>query len=497
MERMSAPLTEVVTILLDSHQKANGRVLKIPMGDVATAMLDCITALHEQGYVFVDVKTENFMLSGTSAASSKKIKKASNNSVGERVRLIDFGLVEMNNDMSSSKHRENAHPDAPLVGTPTYASLNVMGGHTASRRDDLESLGYVLSELVLMLAGKKRNGHNVLPWSNATSDDELHRMKAQEMDKNKRSRSKLFTGFKSAGVDATMGNYFAAVRSLKYAEKPDYQNLRNCLKNLTVTVESGAKKATTNTTKAANTRREFDSSDDDVSFVDENVENRKSTGKKKTSSTASKKSPKKPASRRARRKHDDSDDDSIEVVEAGKKQKVSVGSESVVRRSARSHKNPNKTRDMGTQTDEMEVVDVESTGDENTMEWEAIDSDGSSDVDVKGILKLDVIEGPHTGQEVTFGGDLPDTLLIGGDPASRAMKDATKFALSEDDAASDVLAKLVLTSKKNMHSVRVTEMSSSNGVLVKGSSLPKGKGRQAFVGDTIKIGVSLLQIRKV
>jgi len=480
MERMAAPLSEVVPLLLESHRKTKG-VTKIPMGDVACALLNCIRAMHENGNLFIDVKPENFMLSGTSAASSKRSKKTLTD-VSQRVRLIDFGLVEMYGDMSCSKHRENTHPDAALVGTPTYASLNIMSGHTASRRDDLEALGYVISELILMLVSsggkrKKKDG-DILPWGHAVSDDELYKIKLQEMDKSKRSKSKLFAGLKAAGADTVMGNYFTEVRALKYSETPDYDSLRCYLKKLIVTVES----------------------------------NGVTSGAKKASSGSPKKPTKPPARRKgARRKHTDSDSDGcIEVVDenvencqvSSKRPKVSVGREGVVR-STRSTRSVRKTHEMSTQTDELEVIDVDSSDGEDAeeMEWEAVPSDENIDpadngAEGIGILKLDVIEGPHRGQVVYFGGDHPDTILVGRDPESRAVKDSTKFALSEDDSASTLHAKLVINSKRNVHSVRVSDMSSSNGTFINGNSLPKGKGRQAFVGDKIKVGESLFQIRK-
>ena len=189
---MAAPLHEVIPILLDSHNnnnnsKAKGKgVTKIPMGDVAVAMLNCIECMHNNGNLFNDVKPENFMLAEPS--TSKKSNKASSSSssdVSQRVRLIDFGLIERYGDMSTSKIRENAFPNAPLVGTPTYASLFVHSGNTASRRDDLEALGYVIAELILMLVGsgggngsstnkkgkkKKDDDNSILPWGHATSD---------------------------------------------------------------------------------------------------------------------------------------------------------------------------------------------------------------------------------------------------------------------------------------------------------------------------------------
>ncbi|KAL7530957.1 hypothetical protein ACHAXR_003768 [Thalassiosira sp. AJA248-18] len=471
MERMAAPLSEVIPILLDSHGKGK----KIPMGDVAVAMLDCIQAMHENGNLFIDVKPENFMLSSTAAASSKRSKKTSND-VSQRVRLIDFGLVERWSDMSCSKHRENVE-GAALVGTPAYASLNVMSGHTVSRRDDLEALGYVVAELILMLVSsgtkRKTKDANVLPWSHAVSDDELYQIKLQEMDKSKRSKSQFFSGLKAGGADAVMGNYFSSVRGLGYSEKPDYDSLRCYLKKLIITV-AGA------------------------------------SGGSKQASSSPKKATKLPARRRStRRKHEEEDDDSIEMIDenvenhtsSGKKQKVSVAKESVPRRSIRSTRNSSKTREIGTQTDEMDVINVDSSDDEeDTMDWEHLENNEPAGTDAKetgtGILKLDVIEGPHRGKDISFGGDHPDTVLVGRDPDSHAMKDGAKFALSKDDTASGALAKFVLASKKDHHSVRVTDMSSSNQIFVKGSILPKGKSRQAFVGDKIKIGESVLQIRK-
>ena len=53
MERMAAPLSEVVPILRESHCKARG-IAKIPFGDVPVAMFDCIRAMHENGNLFID-----------------------------------------------------------------------------------------------------------------------------------------------------------------------------------------------------------------------------------------------------------------------------------------------------------------------------------------------------------------------------------------------------------------------------------------------------------
>ncbi len=481
MERMQSPLSEVIPLLLESNANSRG-VKKIPMGDVAIAMLNCIQAMHEKGNLFVDVKPENFMLSRTSAAASKRSKT----DVSQRVRLIDFGLVERFNDMAACKHRDDAYPVAPLVGTPTYASLNIMSGHTASLRDDMEALGYVICELILMMAstgmisrgsgvGKcKRKDDDSLPWSNEASDEDLLRIKSQEMDKSKRSKSTLFARLKAAGADAVMDNYFSSVTGLAYSEKPDYISLRRNLEKLVVAVESSCtlveakntkKKAPKSPVRKASARDVQTMLDDDYSVdslkvIDENTENCK------------------PAS--------------------DKRQKRSAKVSTKVRNVTGTHKPPT-TRDVGTQSDAIEVIDVDSVeDDDDAMDCDPLESgtrSGSKNKSNDRRLILDIIEGPHKGQVIPFGGNRPGTVCVGRDPAFRAMKDVIKLALSNDANVSPVHVKFALNSKATVHSVRVTDMSSTSGTVINGSSLPSGKSKQVFVGDKIKIGGTLIQIR--
>ena len=501
MERMAAPLSEIVPLVLNNSNSSTKT--KIPLGDVATSLFNCIHAMHTQNYLFQDVKPENFMLSSSSQStnsssskrsSSKKSSSSSSSNVANRIRLIDFGLVERYSEMTSSSHREDAFPGAQLVGTPTYASLNVMGGHTPSRRDDLEALGYVLCELILLLiqsggggGGRKRKGKggdttdDVLPWSHAKSDNELYQIKQEEMDKSKRSKSTLFTELKAAGgLDVQMGKYFNEVMNLEYAEKPDYDSLRGHLnKIIVVTTTSG-------------------SGGGKVAAALKGGAKKAAASPKKPPAPTAGKSPRRNPSRSKQGKEQSADSSvSSENVENCKKQKVS-------------------SRTIATQTDDGTICLDDSSEEEGEqaeeMDWEVLDNDTDGNVapaaaaaassrSKSAFLKLEVISGSQKGQEVSFGGDYPDIVAVGRDPSSstaKALMDSAKLTLTQDDSVSSIHTKFVISSKKNLHSVRVTDMSSSSNdeTLVNGTKLASGKSRQAFVGDRITVGGSILQVKR-
>ena len=98
-----------------------------------------IEDIHTMNYIHCDLKPQNMLMGlGDSA---------------DIVRIIDFGLAIQYRDPVSQGHKpllkKSGHKKAEIfVGNNCYASLNCHLGFEPSRRDDLESLGYILIDFL-------------------------------------------------------------------------------------------------------------------------------------------------------------------------------------------------------------------------------------------------------------------------------------------------------------------------------------------------------------
>lgn len=105
----------------------------------------------------------------------------------------------------------------PVVGTLRFGSLNSNNGIEYSRRDDLESIGYML---IYFLKG-------CLPWESMKADSMNVLVSKIAKKKEEVSLEKL-----CSGIPGEFLSFMQSVRSLGFEDKPNYAEYRALFKNL-------------------------------------------------------------------------------------------------------------------------------------------------------------------------------------------------------------------------------------------------------------------------
>ncbi|KAG2444389.1 hypothetical protein HXX76_001142 [Chlamydomonas incerta] len=133
-----------------------------------------------------------------------------------QVNIIDFGLAKKYRDPKTHQHIPYCE-NKNLTGTARYASVNTHMGIEQSRRDDLESLGYVF---MYFLRGS-------LPWQGLQAATKKQKYEKISEKKMKTPFEVLCKGFPQEFV-----LYFQYVRAQRFEEKPDYAYLRRLFRDL-------------------------------------------------------------------------------------------------------------------------------------------------------------------------------------------------------------------------------------------------------------------------
>jgi serine/threonine protein kinase len=162
---------------------------------IGIQILNRVESLHKIGNIHRDIKPDNFLI-GTSNKKS-------------RIYMIDMGLSKKYLvDNEHIKYRT----DKGFTGSFRYSSIRNHKGIEQSRRDDLESIGYML---LFFLKGR-------LPWQGLKGSTKSKRSKNISNVKGSISLNKL-----CEGIPKEFLLYMKYCRILRFKQLPDYTLLRD------------------------------------------------------------------------------------------------------------------------------------------------------------------------------------------------------------------------------------------------------------------------------
>ncbi|KAJ3439576.1 ck1 family protein kinase [Anaeramoeba flamelloides] len=169
---------------------------------IADQLLCRLEHIHSKSFVYRDMKPENFVI-GTGKNRNQ-------------IYSIDFGLTKLYRDFWT--HKPNKYKNRiSLVGTSRYCSINTHLGIDQSRRDDLESLAYML---IYFLKGD-------LPWKSL-------KLSSKTLLNDQICNLKVLTKSTDLckGLPDEFLQFLRYCKTLEYQQKPNYSKLRQNFRKL-------------------------------------------------------------------------------------------------------------------------------------------------------------------------------------------------------------------------------------------------------------------------
>lgn len=180
----------------------NGRFSLKTVLMLADQMINIVEYLHNRNCIHCNIKPKNLLMGSGKNAN--------------QVHIIDFGHAKRYWNPKTQQHIPY-NETRPTMASARYASVNVHLGVEPSRRDDLESVGYVLMQFI----------RGDLPWQGLKAEDKEELVEKIMWKKASTPIEKLCKKFPREFV-----TYLNYCRSLRFEDTPDYCHLRGLLKDL-------------------------------------------------------------------------------------------------------------------------------------------------------------------------------------------------------------------------------------------------------------------------